>query len=54
MNECKRCPRCNATKPLSEFGRNRSRKDGLQAAYDALHQKLQSRGLDYDRFIFSL
>ena len=37
-----------------EQGRSGGRKDGLQAAYDALHQKLQSRGLDYDRFIFSL
>jgi hypothetical protein len=37
-----------------EQGRAGGRKDGLQAAYDTLHQKLQSRGLDYDRFIFSL
>lgn len=29
------------------------RKDGITAAYEALHQRLQSRGLDYDRFIFS-
>jgi hypothetical protein len=37
-----------------EQGRGKSsRKDGLTAAYDALHQRLQSRGLDYDRFIFS-
>lgn len=46
-------------KPLYEelFGieqRGDGRKDGMSAAYDALHQRLQSRGLDYDRFIFSL
>jgi len=37
-----------------EQGRGKSsRKDGLTTAYEALHQRLQSRGLDYDRFIFS-
>lgn len=36
-----------------EQGRG-GRKDGLQAAYDTLHEKLKNRGLDYDRFIFSL
>jgi PAS domain-containing protein len=34
--------------------RGNGRKDGLQGAYDTLHEKLKSRGLDYDRFIFSL
>lgn len=34
--------------------RSGGRKDGLQGAYDALHEKLKNRGLDYDRFIFSL
>jgi hypothetical protein len=34
--------------------RGGGRKDGLQGAYDTLHEKLKNRGLDYDRFIFSL
>ena len=34
--------------------RPNGRKDGLMAAYETLQHRLQSRGLDYDRFIFSL
>lgn len=34
--------------------RGNGRKDGLQGAYETLHDKLKTRGLDYDRFIFSL
>jgi hypothetical protein len=49
----------NVIKPLydelcSIEQRGDGRKDGMAAAYDALNQRLQSRGLDYDRFIFSL
>lgn len=28
--EYKRCPRCNELKPVSEFGKNRAARDGLQ------------------------
>jgi PAS domain S-box-containing protein len=31
-----------------------NRKDGMNAAYAALNEKLTSMGVDYDRFIFSL
>ena len=31
-----------------------NRKDGLTTAYEALHDRLKSKGVDYDRFIFSL
>ena len=31
----KTCPKCGATKPRSEFGKNRSKKDGLQSVCNA-------------------
>lgn len=28
-NDTKKCPACDATKPIADFGKNRTRKDGL-------------------------
>lgn len=39
MNEYKRCPKCEQTKPISEWGKNKSKKDGLASECKACHAK---------------
>ncbi len=39
---------------LAEEQRHGDRKDGMQAAYDRLLALLESKGVDYDAFIFSI
>ncbi len=58
----RRCPRPEALAAieplyrelLAEEQRHGDRKDGMQAAYDRLLALLESKGVDYDAFIFSI
>ena len=40
--QTKRCNRCNQPKPVSEFGKNRSRRDGLQHYCKACWREYES------------
>ena len=46
------CPIYAELRAIEENHANR--KDGMNAAYAALNDKLKAQGVDYDRFIFSL
>lgn len=37
------CPHCGVTKPISEFGRNRSKRDGLQSLCDTCKHASQAK-----------
>ena len=39
MKAAKRCPICGKTKPVEEFPRNRSKKDGLASYCKPCHNK---------------
>lgn len=42
MSDYKTCTKCGATKPVSEFSKNRSKKDGLQASCKACFKAYNS------------
>lgn len=45
--QTKRCPKCGEVKPVTEFGTNRSRKDGLQWVCKSCASKIWKE--NYDR-----
>lgn len=48
----KRCPRCKETKPLSEFGKDRRNKDGLNLYCKACKKLYNAEQKDYRREYF--
>lgn len=42
MEQYKACPKCNQTKPISEWGKNKSKKDGLASECKKCHAKASS------------